>query len=371
MTDGQTLLAVFAAFYLMECLWIVPSQAWIAVGRERITRLLRPWDRFHISGGSPVLLHTLPSPQVPAMPWVLVAEASNLIWHRDDGTRESLDWAQIEPRASEKTLRLDATRTLRLPHATDAIAWAALISSWKALRPEQRRAAFLKHARQTLSLTEAAAQSAAAGRTATLATQGLFILVWCFLVLAPAYRLLGDSTRFLILLAGLPLLTFTQAFLFLRVIKTQRLTVSHRFWRALGIALLPHLAARAIDLIADALPRKVLLHPLAWAEQPSKAIWLENARTFWRRAHYRPGWKTAAEPSADAQALETFFKAENIPTADYDPVPVLQPPAIAWCPCCHASFLKADLLCQDCGGVELITPPQASASPGSDPARPV
>lgn len=355
MTDGQTLLAVFAAFYLMECLWIVPAQAWLAVGRERVSRFVRPWDRFHIAGGSPVLLHPLPSPQVPAMPWILVAEASHLVLHRDDGTRENLDWAQIEPQASEKTLRLDTSHTLRLPNAADATAWAALVTAWKTLRPEQRRAAFLKHARQTLSLTEAAAQSAASGKTGTLALLGTIILWWCFVVIAPAYRVLGDSSRFFYALGVLPVLTFTQAFLFLRFIKTNRLAVSHRFWRALGIALLPHLSARAIDLVCDALPRKVLLHPLAWAEQPSKAAWLENARTFWRRAQYRPGWKTAAEAPADAQALESFFKAENITIEDYDPAPALQAPAIAWCPCCHASFLKADLLCQDCGGVELKT----------------
>ena len=357
MTDGQTLLAVFAAFYLMECLWVMPSQAWLAVGRERITRFLRPWDRFHVAGGSPVLLHLIPAPQVPSMPWLLVAEASHLVLHRDDGMRESLDWSQIEPQASEKTLRLNAHHTLRLPNATDATAWAALFTAWKALHPEQRRAAFLKHARQTLSATEAAAQSAFAGKTKALAQQGSFILAWCFFVLAPAYHFLGDSTRFLILLAALPVLTFSQAFLFLRFIRTHRLTVSHRFWRALGIALLPHLAARAIDLINDALPRKTLLHPLAWFDQPSKAVWLENARTFWRRSKYRPGWKTATELPADAHALETFFKAENLPTEDYDPAPALQAPATAWCPCCHASFVKADLLCQDCGGVELKTAP--------------
>ena len=48
-----------------------------------------------------------------------------------------------------------------------------------------------------------------------------------------------------------------------------------------------------------------------------------HARFFWRRARYRPGWKTAAEVPANAQALESFF--------------------------------KAGLLCEDCGGVELKT----------------
>ena len=355
MTDGQKLLAVFAAFYLMECLWIVPARAWLAVGRGRVSRFLRPWDRFHFAGGSPVLLHLLPAPQVPSMPWVLVAEASHLAVHCDDGTRARLDWSQIEPQASGNILRLDAGHTLRLPSVTDASAWAALVITWKAAQPEQRRAAFFKHARQTLSHTQAAAQSAAAEMTDPLGLLGIIILCWCFLVLAPAYRVLGDSTRFLGVLGVLPVLTFTQAFLFLRFIKKHRLEVPHCGWRALGIAFLPHLAARAIDLVCDALPRQVLLHPLAWAEQPSKAVWLENARAFWRRAFYRPGWKTNAEPSADAQALENFFKAENIVLAEYDPPPALQLPAIAWCPRCHAGFLKADLQCQDCGGVELMT----------------
>jgi hypothetical protein len=289
------------------------------------------------------------------MPWMLVAEATHLVVHRDDGTRDCLDWSQIEPQASGNTLGLASGCTLRLPSATDASAWAALVTAWKALPPEQRRAAFLEHARQTLSHTEAAAQSAAACMAGPLGLLGIIILCWCLLVLAPAYRVLGDSTRFLGALGVLPLLTFTQAFLFLRFIKKHRLDVSHRGLRALGIALLPHLAVRAIDLVCDVLPRRVLLHPLAWAEQPSKAVWLENARIFWRRAFYRPGWKTKAEPPADAQALDNFFKAEKIAPEDYDPPPAPQPPAIAWCPCCHAGFLKADLQCQDCGGVELRT----------------
>jgi hypothetical protein len=222
--------------------------------------------------------------------------------------------------------------------------------SWKALRPEQRRAAFLKHARQNPQPHRGRrAKRRRRQKRTCLDGSGIVILWWCFVVLAPALSLpwglspLHDGPC-----RPYPLLTFTQAFLFLRIIKTQRLSVSHRFWRALGIALLPHLAARAIDLIADALPRKVLLHPLAWAEQPSKALWLENApHLLASRPLPPPAGRPPRSHPPMPRPLESFFKAEKHPppAITIPPLPC-KPPAIAWCPCCHAPFLKADLLCQ-------------------------
>lgn len=47
MTDGQTLFAVFALLYLIECLRLVPSTAWMAAGADTSRwGSIRPWSRF-------------------------------------------------------------------------------------------------------------------------------------------------------------------------------------------------------------------------------------------------------------------------------------------------------------------------------------
>lgn len=358
MTDGQTLLAVFAAFYLIECLWLVHARAWVAAGMQGgAWRWLRPIDRFQIAGGAPVLLSPLPpfKAHLHTLPWLFVPRDDSLAVVLADGTEARIPWNMLKPRVEEHTLHLDAATSVRLPGKAAAQAWGATLDEWKALTPEKRRAAFLKLARESLD-------AAAAGQLITHASQqtralrvlGEVIFFWCFGVIAIIYRWLGESTPTLAVIAALPLFTIAQAWLFLRVTRKHALDIPYRRWKALGMVFLPHQAARAADAVS--LARQHLPHPLAFHEQLDPKTFLAAARTFWRTARYFPGWETAGPLPAEAEALEKFFRAQNLAATDYDPAPELGAHAVAWCPRCHAPFLKTDTTCQDCGGVELRTP---------------
>jgi hypothetical protein len=357
MTDGQTLLAVFAAFYLLECLWLVHPRAWTAAGSKGSGwRFLKPFDRFQIAGGAPVLLSPLPPfpTHLHTLPWLLVPRAGALGVVQPDGTESAVPWEALQPRVEEHTLYLDVKTSVRMPTVAVVRHYEALVGEWKALGPDKRREAFLKHARETLKAKSVEALcDQSTKQTRRLRMLGAFLFWWCFGVIAVIYRWFGESVQALVVFAMLPVFTITQAWLFLRVTRQYGVEVPYRRWKALGMAFLPHQAARAADHVSLAQER--VPHPLAFHEHLDKDAFLAAARGLWRVARYVPGWKTAAELPVEAEALEKFFRHVNLGAADYDPVPGLGVNAVAWCPRCHAPFLKADTSCMDCGGVELQT----------------
>jgi hypothetical protein len=356
MTDGQILFAVFAAFYLIECLWLVHARAWITAGDQGTTwRFLRPFDRFQVSGGAPVLLSPLPPQKAHllALPWLLVPGDTTLAVQQANGTTKLLPWEALEPRTEDHLLHLDANTTVRTLNKYAAETWADTLKAWKLKSPEKRRAAFLKHARDSLDggkagqLIEQASQ-----RTRVLRVLGELIFFWCFGTITIFYKWFGENPKTYAIVAVLPLLTLAQAWTFLRVTRKHQLDIPHRRWRALGMVFLPHLAMRAADLVL--ITQTHVPHPLAFREHLKKDVFITAARGFWRSARYVPGWKTADPLPVEAEALEQFFRAHEVPPSEYDPAPQIGDQAVAWCPCCHAPFLKADTTCQDCGGVELM-----------------
>ncbi|MBE2284767.1 MAG: hypothetical protein IAE77_15010 [Prosthecobacter sp.] len=359
MTDGQTLFAVFALLYLVECLRLVPSTAWMAAGSGRSGwRVLRPWSRLHTAGGSPLLLSFLPPLQahVPALPWLLVPQNDGLQVRLTDDQVVRLSWDQIRPRVEESTLHLDSATRLRLPSQALAELWCQRLVDWRDLPPEKRRSAFLKHARGTLD-TPAAMKTAdeAAQRTRALRINATLHFLWCFGVISIVYRRFGDGPAVLAAAGVLFLLQIIQSWLFLRGTRSIKALIPHRGWRALGIAFLPQITMRAADAVSlvgkDEPP-----HPLAWHGLVDEKEWLRHARHFWRKARYVPGWAQADTHPPEAEALQGFFRQHNIAEADYDPPPASQLPT---CPRCGAEFQAGITSCKDCGGVEL----RSSAGP--------
>lgn len=348
------LFAVFALLYLFECLRLVPSTAWVAAGAEQSRwSIIRPWSRFQISGGSPLLLTPLPPMQAHtlALPWLLVPEHEALRVWLADGMSVRITWDKLSPRVEETTLHLDATTSLRLPSPALAQTWQQRLVEWRGMTPEQRHSAFIKHARTSLD-TEAAATTAkaAAQRTRSLRLLATIHFIWCFGFITVVYRQFGDSLPVLIAALILLLLQFTQAWLFLR--STRTLTIPNRRWRALGIAFLPQLTLRAFDVVnltTDHEPP----HPLAWRSLMPADTWLPIARQFWREARYIPDWPQLEALPLEAEALKTFFLLEKIDAADYDPPNIVKLPT---CPRCSAEYQTGILTCTDCGGVELRHP---------------
>ena len=359
MTDGQSLFAVFALLYLAECLRLVPSATWMAAGaKDSPWSVIRPWSRFQIAGGSPLLLSALPPLQAhaQALPWLFVPGQDALDVRVTDVMRIPVPWENLSPRAEESTLHLGAGASVRLASAAHAKIWASRLTEWRDLSAEERRRAFLEHTRASLD-TDAAKQAAidAATLTRPLRLQATLVFIWCFGVISLVYRHYGDGVTVLAAAGVLLLMQILQAWLFLRVTRDLKARIPYRFWRALGIAFLPQLAMRAADVPSlaghDEPP-----HPLAWRGILKHDVWLRTARQFWREARYVPGWTQSTTVPPDAEALRTFFEAEGIIEDDYDPP---SPSPLPVCPRCAAEYRNDIATCSSCGGVELRPAPSA------------
>jgi hypothetical protein len=356
MTDGQTLFAVFALLYLIECLHLVPSAAWMAAGGEKSSwGVVRPWSRLQIASGSPLLLCVLPPHQAHTcgLPWLFVPEHDALRVRLTDSQCVSIAWDKLAPQAEESTLHLDAATRLRLNSPAQAQLWAQRLTDWRECTPEQRRSAFLEHACASLD-TKAAAKTAtsSAERTKSLRLLASVLFVWCFGVISVIYQRFGDGFIVLAAAGVLLLLQFTQSWFFLRVTRGMQPGIPHRRWRALGIAFLPQLAMRAADSVSLAGDEEPP-HPLAWRGLIKDDIWLDAARRFWREARYTPGWSQNEMLPVEAEALQTFFRSEEVVETDYDPPSASKLPV---CPRCGAEFQTHITTCTSCGGVELRAP---------------
>lgn len=354
MTDGQTLFAVFALLYLVECLRLMPSSAWMAAGgRKSGWGVLRPWSKLQVAGGSPLLLSAVPPMRAHAvaLPWLFVPMEEGLRVRLAQDVKTLVPWDTLAPRAEEATLHLDAATRVRMTSPAQAQAWAARLVEWQQMPPEKRRAAFLKHARASLDTREAAkAALESARQTRWLRMQATLLFVWCFGVISAVYHRFGDGLVVLGAAAVLLVLQWAQCWLFLHATRTLRGRIPHRGWRALGIAFLPQLAMRAADVVSLAQEAE-LPHPLAWRGLLEEKAWLEAARKFWREARYVPGWPRQEDAlPLEAEALQVFFKQEGLAEADYDPPLASKLPT---CPRCGSEFQKDVAVCKDCGGVAL------------------
>lgn len=356
MTDGQTLFAVFALLYLIECLRLVPSTAWMAAGSGKSDwSTIRPWSRLQIAGGSPLLLSALPPMQthMSGLPWIFMPGQDSLHVRLTDTMTVRIAWDTLSPRVEETTLQLDSTTSLRMSSKALAEIWRQRLIEWRDMTPEKRRGAFLKQARVSLD-TKAAAKTAseAAKRTRTLRTIATTHFLWCFGIISIVYHRYGDSLIVLAAAGVLFLLQIVQAWMFLRSTRSIKALVPHRRWRALGIAFLPQLAMRAADAVSFANDEEPP-HPLAWRGLLDDKDWFQHARQFWREARYVPGWTQNNALTLEAEALQTFFRHEDIAEVDYDPPSTAKLPV---CPRCSAEFQAGITLCKDCGGVELRNP---------------
>lgn len=356
MTDGQMLFAVFTLLYLIECLRVVPSTAWMGAGAGKSGwGCFRPWGRLQVAGGSPLLLSPLPPMQAHALalPWLFVPGDEALCVRLTDGLSVHVDWDKLVMRVEESTLHLDAATRVRLPSKAVAEQWQQRLSKWRGLTCEQRRRAFLEHARDTLD-TRAAVESAAGTAKLTGALRGCATVhfLWCFGVMSALYHRFGDSLIVIAAAGVLMMIQYMQAWLFLRATRKSGTAIPHRGWRALGIAFLPQLAMRAFDVVnltSDEEPP----HPLAWHGLLDEKLWVESARRFWREARYVPGWRENEVLTIEAEALQRFFRREGVAEAEYDPPVTNKLPA---CPRCGAEYQSGMTVCGDCGGVELRSP---------------
>ena len=271
----------------------------------------------------------------------------------------NLPWDTLTLSIEESTIYLDAATSVRLPTHELAEIWQQRIAEWRSMKSDQRRSAFLKLARTSLD-TKAATKVAfeAAKITRSLRMLATIHFMWCFGVISVVYHRFGDSLLVLGAAAVLLLLQIIQSWLFLRTTRKMKVSIPNRRWRALGIALLPQLTMRAADAVSLTTDQEPP-HPLAWHGLLDEKAWLQAAHKFWREARYIPGWPQKDALPLEAEAFQTFFQHESVEECDYDPPNDTKLPN---CPRCGAEFQTGVTACNDCGGVELRTPPPQGES---------
>lgn len=352
MTDGQWLLLLFSALYAAECLRWVPGRAWVLGGPGGGWSLRRPLQHVALWGRHWVLLPVLPPLRTHLLleTWPCTPVEAGLELAAPEGTTSPVcvPWADLKPQAEGASLHLAPGVKVPMLSEASALAWKTRLKEWAALPPEQRAAAFLKHARQTLDVRKVEQEADRTARaTRRLRLLGTLIFITCFGVLAAVYRWLGEGLAVLGIAGGLLGLMWTQAVLFWRACGRQPTKVKFRAWKALAIALLPQNAMRAGDLLCGA--GMVEFHPLAARALLPEQAWLRLLRQTWKAAVHglHPG------DALRRQALEAFLKQEKIAEAMLEEVPERQPDSAAYCPRCLAQFRQVDAVCKDCGGLPL------------------
>lgn len=347
MTDGQSLLLLFAALYFIECLRWLPPRSHLLIGSGLHWTGRSAFQAVELRGGCPGLLGLLPPLQthLVALPWQFIPAEAGLELHVDARPPLVLSWQDIRPMTDGSVLHLG--RSFRVLCLSDRHAGESLaqVEKWLSLPQTERETDFLRYAAQTLEteplLTAAETVSI---RTRTLRFLGSAIFLWTFVVMAALYRWLGDGFVILGAAAGLFLLQFIQAVLFYR----NASGLPYRFWKSLAAAVLPQHAMRAADPLADVIKYSPF-HPLAARKLILEEAWKKLALSFWKQVRYQP----SATAALQIQALESFFEIQGIAVADLETTPERQGDSVAYCPRCQVQFQAGATVCNDCGGVEL------------------
>lgn len=354
MTDGQLLFAVFAALYLIECLRLLPMQAWICSGRVEGRWRARPMSSL-IGGRGWALALLRPLPPFDAhfiaLPWIFVPRADGLLVRDGTGSARIVEWKAVEPVADESSLRVSGSIVVRLPSAKASAGWCDRLRGWTQLDASKREKAFLQFAADSLD-TQAVKQMAETSveRTRALRSNAMWIMVWCFGVVSGIHAWYGETPRLWIALGGLFVMQLMQAGIFWSASR-QEPAITHRFWKTLAIALLPQHSIRAADHFFRA--TSVVPHPLAARALLDDESFLNLARIFWREARFQPGCDVGAEPPLEAQALHRFFKRADVPVESLEQPPVHDGASAFYCPKCLGQFLSGVKECRDCGGIHL------------------
>ena len=347
MTDGQSLLLVFVALYIFECLRWLPAQSYLLLGSGTRWHSHRPFQPIELGGRCPALLSLLPPLQshLVTLPWQFIPAEAGLELHLDARPPQLLPWAAVQTRVEGRNLYLSPELRVSCLHESHARQIKELIQAWLPMPQAERETDFLRYAKKTLDGHALTAQAKAlSAQTGRLRHLGSLIFLWTFVILASLYRWLGESTLILWVAAGMFGLQLVQTWFFYRRAKG----VTFRFWKALVVAIMPQHAMRAADLLADK-PTETPAHPLAARALIGDEVWRKQALQFWKTARYQPNL------TADLQsrALEAFLKKQGLPTSELDAPPTREEGTSVYCPKCHAQFQAGATQCQDCGGVPL------------------
>lgn len=358
MTDGQTLFIAFAFLYLLECLRWLPESAWLVSGHDTgHWKERRVLDFLRGRGVGAALSRWLPplDPTLAVMVWPFVPRDSGLeVIVAGSKSRFIVAWDDVSPQVDETKVRVGGESPMvRFVNGAHAQAWSEAVAFWKTLPAEQRPQAFAKFVRPTLDTTAVEKLGLSLERrTRWLRFNGDLILIWLFMGVAVMYWRFGDHWQTLAALGLLAFFMLQQAVLFLLASRAKNgAPMPWRYAKALGILFFPPLAIRAADAFSRL--QETIPHPLGCKKLLKDKVWHQTASEIWRQARFQPDWPTAAD-GADAAVLRRFFQKNKVDISTLETPSDRVPAGGIYCPRCHATYLKSDTPCADCGGVELI-----------------
>ncbi len=356
MTDGQILLLAFLALYLAECCYWLPLRAVAFAGGKAKS----PGPPVANERAGMVWLNPLPPAgrTFPCEPWpfsvspdgvssAVVAAAGLAFPPPHPGCQLSwTDGAPTRIATDGKKLYAGGKLLATCASSSGAAELADFLTKVDAADRADRAALIHAGLARALSRDEAESRIAACNaESRPVRWSGALVLVWCFLILPPAYTLRGPTPDFFALLGLLPVLMLVSVVLEFRAHRRRHPTLGPDRWiHSIVAAIAPQHAARAGDLLArDALGAT---HPAALADAGALA-------TIWRdAAHPVPG---ADDPVALAFHQEFLVPALRPLAAAAASPPDRDGSSAAYCPRCLEQFTDQAAACEACGGIALVT----------------
>lgn len=377
MTATESLIAFLCAIYLSDCWYFVPHRAVVFASPLLSTW---HWTRTRAWLGTPtggwVLLRPLPPLGRHSVcdHWPLAvtpecAVGRDTVWAPLGRDRQVLLPISVESagRVSSDGRRILAgtVEIARVASNRAARSMAGLLRELGAQEPEQRE----QHIRRAVAagfdtgcIEQRRAELARLGAPVLVACNALF--VYLVAIVPGTLWWMGIERTWFVLLA---ILAGLQCWILMRFARAHgRLHADHpseRRAHLFQMLLSPPLAVRA----HDALSRDVFaeFHPLAVAAVLTPgAAFEELARMELRESRFGRLRVSMTEP---ARAARTWFDAlvfehaarltadSGARPADMLAAPVVDPGALAHCPICHTQFTVEQGVCEDCGGIPLIS----------------
>jgi hypothetical protein len=381
MTDLELLFLVFAVVYCWECLWwtkrgLVGFRTWLGIR----WRIVSPAVLLGNQTGGVLFANPLPplGTLLAGSPWPLSISAEAVLAYIPpsiDPAKRSLQTGSLflfdEMQRIEsvgKQVRVNGKLLLKGGSASFAYEVAQTLHKLKKLATRDRHQAIeriIAEAFDTRAIEERWTRFRETTATLGLLTNLLF--GYCFLAVPALIWRLGLTGTWVWLLGGLVSCTLSIAVLFSRSHKRLYPALAdERFTQFLIVLLSPASAVRALDSLSR--PLLEGFHPLAVAKVfcPREA-WRDLAAQYLRELRYPPKPPCPrTEPAAQvtehyarelaAKTLEKFLRENRIRPGDLLQPPIRSDPAcLSYCPRCLTQFTPARGLCQDCGGVDLVS----------------
>ncbi len=360
MSDGQMLLAVFAAFYVIECIHWLPASAvvlrtfllrrgWHVARPLALTQSAREGASF--AWPLPLLGGFLLVDEWPVLPdhgglWVGEGQPGAGSW---------VDWGDVRPACEQSLVNVTASLRVRCTTKQAARELCAFLQAACDGDTGRRSELVLAWWRQSLSLPRArmaVRHWLLAARALRTPCMGVFVL--CFLWLPLLYWMHStDGWRLLLggltLLATTALVAFTWRTLDRRIFRSRH---RRRWPQALHLMFMPMHAMRAHDLIGAEILSGHHALPAA-ACVLSKPELRRFASAIWRRWVYRgPGDPLREASAVVVPRLRECCARLHLLEADLEASPQAQAGSLSYCPSCHAQFTVREATCPDCHGLE-------------------